>query len=99
MPLCHFCQMVPSHCCIWSSRISRVLDLTINILPAHICCKCKGRIEKLEKACVELAAFGEQNTRLARSPSVVRNYFCIMSLVPEEMINAFTPESLDLIYH
>ena len=39
------------------SSISRALDLTINILPACIFYKCKGRFEKLEKACVELAAF------------------------------------------
>ena len=38
----------------WPSRISRFL----NILPACIACiACKGRIKKLDKACVDLTAF------------------------------------------
>ena len=67
MPPCHYCQKVPPkllHVFIqqfmlleWPSRISRVLHLTISILPARICYKCKGRIENFEKPCVELAGF------------------------------------------
>ena len=64
---CQYCHKVPSKLLHifsqqsmhleWPSRISKVLDLTINILPARICYKCKGKIEKLEKACLDLAAF------------------------------------------
>jgi len=53
----------------WESRINRILEVEVaadNMVPKHICCPCRTRLEVLERAIEDRMAFSERAKKIYR---------------------------------